>query len=146
MAGPTSWRCDACATPVTADGGVLAYLTQGRPPFASGRFRILHAPCGMAEDAELVTVRLSACLDRDGLSLMLAFLSAGPGRRDETGPTVDDVDEFVDVIRRLHVPFYEPARLRFGEPQVQRTLRRADRASPYQSAALRSLVQERVGS
>jgi hypothetical protein len=141
VTGPTSWRCDECATAVTADGGLLAYRTQPQPPYAAGGFRILHASCRAPNDAELATVRLAACLDRDGLSLLLGFLSAGPGRCPEPGLTVDDIDEFVDLIRRLHVPFYEPARRRFGEPHVRRTLLRADRAGPYQSPALRRLLQ-----
>lgn len=126
---------------MAADGGLLAFRTQPHAPYAAGGFRILHASCREPDDAELATVRLEACLDRDGLSLLLGFLSAGPGRRPEPGLTVADVDEFVDLIRRLHVPFYEPARRRFGEPHVRRTMLRADRASPYQSPALRKLVQ-----
>ncbi len=126
---------------MAADGGLLAFRTQPHAPYAAGGFRILHVSCREPDDAELATVRLEACLDRDGLSLLLGFLSAGPGRRPEPGLTVADVDEFVDLIRRLHVPFYEPARRRFGEPHVRRTMLRADRASPYQSPALRKLVQ-----
>lgn len=145
MAAPSSWRCDGCGTVVAADGGVLAFRTQPHPPYSSGGFMILHASCLGPVEAEYGTVQLSACLDRDGLSLLLAFLSAGPGRPDEPGPTVQDMDEFVDVIRRLHIPFYEPARPRFDDPPVRRALRRADRVSPYQSTALRRLAHDRVG-
>jgi hypothetical protein len=140
MAGPTAWRCDACMRSVTGDDGVLTFRTQTRPPYATHAFRILHATCHRAEDDEHSTIGLTACLDRDGLSLLLAFLSADPGRPDEPGLTIGDLDEFVDVVRRLHVPFYEPARSRFDEPQVEQSLRRADRVSPYQSPALRRLV------
>lgn len=144
MAGPTSWWCDSCATAVTADDGLLAFRTQEQPPYAARGFSILHVRCVTTDIGELGAVRLAACLGRDGLSLLLAFLSAGPGRPDEPGPAVHDIDEFVDAIRRLHVPFYELARRRFGDPRVWRTLRRADRASSYQSPALRRLARETV--
>lgn len=146
MAGPTSWWCDGCATAVTSDDGLLAFRTQAQPPYATGGFLIMHGRCVTADNGEFGTVRLAACLGRDGLSLLLAFLSAGPGRPDEPGPAVHDIDEFVDAIRRLHVPFYESARRRFGDPRVRRTLRRADRASSYQSPALRRLTRETASS
>lgn len=129
-----------------AQDGVLAYRTQPHPPFAAHAFRIVHVTCHSVGDTELCTVGLAACLDRDGLSLLLAFLSAGPGRRDEPGLTVHDIDEFVDVVRRLHVPLYEPARARFGDPAVRAALRHSDRAGPYQSPALRRLLRDPVGT
>lgn len=129
---------------MTADRGVLAFVTQAQPPFSVHGFEILHETCLTEPDAEPDAIRLSACLDRDGLSLLLSFLSAGPGRPDEPGLVVSDLDEFVDVIRRLQVPFYEPARARFGEPEVCASLRGADRASPYQSPSLGRLTHNRA--
>lgn len=146
MAGPSSWHCDGCGTAVTADGGVLAFRTQTQMPYAADGFQILHASCRPAAGSEVGTVRLAACLDRDGLSLLLSFLSAGPGRVGEPGPAVQDLDEFVDVIRRLHVPYYEQARRRFGDPHVRHALQRADRVGPYQSSDLRRLAQDRPES
>ncbi|WP_420121434.1 hypothetical protein [Nakamurella sp.] len=96
-------------------------------------------------DTPFDTVELAACLDRDGLSLLLAFLSAGPGRPGEGGPAVQDLDEFVDLIRRLHVPYYEPARDRFDDPAVREALRRGDRVGPYQSPELRRLAAGEAG-
>lgn len=142
MSAPSSWRCDGCGTVVTADG-VLAFRTQQQAPYAVGGFRILHDTCLPPDEPEGGAVGLAACLDRDGLSLLLAFLSAGPGRSGEPGPAVQDLDEFVDVIRRLHVPYYEPARPRFDEPDVRGALRQADRVGPYQSAGLRGLAPDR---
>lgn len=146
MAGPSSWRCDGCGTAVAADGGVLAFRTQDQLPYAVGGFQILHGTCLPPTGSEVDTVGLAACLDRDGLSLLLAFLSAGPGRSDEPGPAVQDLDEFVDLIRRLHVPSYETARPRFGEPLVRAALRQADRVGPYQSTDLHRLARGRPGS
>lgn len=146
MAGPGSWRCDGCGTAVAADGGVLAFRTQEESPYAAGGFQILHGTCLPATGTPVGTVGLAACVNRDGLSLLLAFLSAGPGRADEPGPALQDLDEFVDLVRRLHVPYYEPARTRFDEPPVREALQRADRVAPYQSAELRRLARDRPGS
>lgn len=159
---------------MSADGGVLAFGTDEQHPYAAGGFQILHAACLPAAGApapapgrdavgtrtdratgpstdpapgrSINTVALAACLDGDGLSLLLAFLSAGPGRPGEGGPAVLDLDEFVDVVRRLHVPYYEPARVRFDDPPVRAALRRADRVGPYQSTELRRLAPDRSGS
>lgn len=137
---PTAWRCDLCAGEVHRDGGLLTFRTQQEPPYSVHAFRIVHATCGSAGAGEVAGEPLAACVDQDGLSLLLAFLSAGPGRRGDPGLAVSDIDEFVDLVRRLHVPFYERARHRFGDPQVERSMRLTDRARPYQTPALRPLA------
>ena len=52
-----------------------------------------------------------------------------------------DNDEFVDLIRRLHTPYYEQARERFTDPQIARALSRDDRWHPYRPANLRRLAE-----
>jgi len=51
-------------------------------------------------------------LGADGMPVILAFLDVGPHHREEyKGPEVRSVREWMEVFRRLHLAYYEEARL-----------------------------------
>lgn len=135
----TRWTCDICAQDVPAAHGLLTFRNQSEDQFLGYDFRIVHSRCSVGSDATAEDV-LSNYLGADGLGSLLAFLSAGPGRPGEQGLAVRDIDEFVDVIRRLHTPFYEQARIRFSDPLIRARMRADDRWRPYHSANLRAIA------
>ena len=137
----TRWTCDDCGQDVSGDDGVLMFQNESAEPFLAYEFRIVHPlSCQRASD-NAVTEELHTYLGEDGLTRLLAYLTAGPGRAREPGLAVRDVDEFVDLIRRLHTPYYEQARERFTDPQIARALSRDDRWHPYRPANLRRLAE-----
>lgn len=53
------------------------------------------------------------------LAMLLSWLSHGPlVGPSETMPEVHDFDEYVNLVRRLHTPYYEEARGRFSDDDM----------------------------
>jgi hypothetical protein len=139
------WICDNCSLDASSSNGVLSFLTESTPPFLAYEFRIIHASGCQSDNDEAVTEELHTYLGADGLAKLLAYLTAGPGRAGEQGIAVRDVDEFADLIRRLHTPYYEQARRRFRVPVMAEALRTDDRWHPYLPAKLRIIAEtERI--
>ena len=137
----TQWTCDGCGQDVSGPDGQLTFRNEAAEPFLAYEFRIVHpSSCQRAND-NAVTEELHTYLGEDGLTRLLAYLTAGPGRAREPGLAVRDIDEFVDLIRRLHTPYYEQARERFTDPQIAQALRSDDRWHPYRPANLRRLAE-----
>jgi hypothetical protein len=123
------WICDECHELIEhPDHGHLEWIVDSRER-ASG-FRIVHHERRSPRAIELESratsmdcyryarhprrhdLDLTQFLGPDGLVEMLAFLDPGPYHVPKfDGPRVRDVREFVEVFRRLHVPYYEEARL-----------------------------------
>ena len=137
---PSAWICDTCGQDVSADDGAVSSRIPSTGAFLVADFRIVHAAGCRPPGADVVTTDVRSHLGADGLSLLLAYLSAGPGRAGETGVAISDIDSFVDLVRRLQIPHYEQARRRFDEPGVAALLRRGDRWTPYRPSSLRQLL------
>src|SRR6478736_5864673 len=114
----TTWYCDTCHEEITdTTAALLAWKdmrTEGGG-YQSGDFRIVHKGKKCDYDNSMATLELSDMLGPDGLAHLLYFLSIGPLK----GPTrpesrIVDMDQFVDIIRRLQTPRYEEARRYFG--------------------------------
>jgi hypothetical protein len=60
-------------------------------------------------------MHIHAFLGADGLQALLAFLDAGPLLAPDGPPQdgVADIRNYVDTVRRLHIPHYEEARRYF---------------------------------
>jgi hypothetical protein len=123
------WICDECREVIDdADRGHMEWMVdEGDRAWG---FRIVHhgrrSPrAGDAvspargtdchryrQHASRYDLDLSQFIGTDGLVEMLAFLDPGPDHVPRfTGPRVRDVRELVEIVRRLHVPYYEEARL-----------------------------------
>jgi|SRR5690349_17204815 len=137
----TRWTCDTCGQEVSGTDGALTFRCESDEPFLAYQFRIVHAVRCQRGGDDTVTEDLHTYLGDDGLTRLLAHLTAGPARACEAGLAVRDIDEFVDLIRRLHTPYYEQARDRFAEPAVAEALRADDRWHPYRPSQLRTLAE-----
>src|SRR5690606_4189633 len=83
-------------------------------------------------------------LGPQGASYCLTFLSYGPVIARDSNYSrckVTDLDEFVDFMRRVQVPYYEEARRLFGHPDVRSDLADANEFYPYIPDTMKSLIE-----
>jgi hypothetical protein len=110
------WICDTCHEPVGPDDGWLEWL---EPETGAYDFRITHHERKCQKHAyhdDVGDMHLSTFLNAQGLQALLSMLDVGPlldPDRTRT-PATSDIPSLVEVIRRLHIPFYEEARLYFN--------------------------------
>ena len=119
------WICDACGEVIETPGdGYLEWLSGDDHKAHS--FRIVHhapkSPRKPGGDCYAYTkasgrmdLDLDAHVGPSGLPHLLTFLDAGEyHQRDYQGPEVRNVREWVELFRRLQLPYYEEARLYWG--------------------------------
>jgi hypothetical protein len=75
----------------------------------------------------------------------LSWLSAGPLREDG-GIRVADMDEYVDLVRRVQTPYYEEARPRFGDEKTYHWLGDANEYYPYLPKTLQRIAEGALGA
>jgi len=110
------WICDTCRQPVSIADGWVEWLD----PVKRGPrdFHIVHhrSRCFQHTDAvDRSDNALNYFLGPDGLQILLAMLDRGRilDPNAERLPAIPDLPSFVEVFRRLHIPYYEEARLYF---------------------------------
>lgn len=146
----TTWTCDTCGQQVEPTlGTVVARYTDDEVRLPTG-FRIVHKNIGglQCDPGSAAGYRFNLDLHTltgpEGAAKLLAYLSPGP-LRGGGGPVVADVDEFVDLFRRLQTPFYEQARERFTEERVRRAYADANEHLPYMPGELEQIAAGNVG-
>lgn len=143
-----SWTCDTCGEQIVgADAGNVVFDTTDDPHRCSN-FRIVHRvterpSCDPPGTEYLMLVNL---VGAGGLSNLLSWLSPGPIIRSSSpgasAPQIEvDLDEFVDLIRRIHVPHYDAARLRFADEDVLAEMSDANETYPYIPHVLAHIAQ-----
>jgi hypothetical protein len=86
---------------------------------------------------------LGECLGIDGLTTLLSWLSEGPV--DDSGHhdvVPEDLDGYVDLVRRLQTPFYEEARRKFRNSEVRQELAGVNPIYPYTLDRLRWVAEQ----
>lgn len=109
------WICDKCGEIVSNDpdcGYVLAYYEPGTGKYR--KFSIIHK--NKCDDGHKCgSWALEDFSSRDGLSLLLELLHPGPIVHSEFCSIAPErMGAFVDLARRLFVPYYEEARQFFN--------------------------------
>jgi hypothetical protein len=145
---PQAWLCDICWEPIPSVGvGLVIWQESKERPMHD--FKIVHKtidPWRCWDRAEAAGYRSSeeidACTGVDGLTNLLSWLSLGPldaatQGRNRTHVASEDLDDFVDLVRRLQIPYYEEARRRFGDQEVHEELAGVNPVYPYTVARLR---------
>lgn len=141
----TSWVCDHCGQLVeTAAEGILIW---GYEPgtYRSQNFRIVHkngrgpGGCDPKGSAFPSSLDLDGLLGPEGQAHLLSFLSAGP-LNGQSEPRVVNMDEFVDVFRRLQTPWYEEARQSFNDEDVVNDWAGSNEYHPYLPDSLRRIA------
>lgn len=134
------WYCDVCGEPIEKVSD--AYVVWGHnTKMADGGFKIIHK--SRCDDNRLnASMALRDFLGVEGLNKILSMLTYGPlsGAAGQN-PGVADMDEFVDLVRRVQIPYYEEARRRFGEQDVQDHWQGANEVRPYMQDALQAIIK-----
>nr|WP_314900715.1 hypothetical protein [uncultured Deefgea sp.] len=53
-----------------------------------------------------------------------------------------DFDEFVDLYRRVQIPYYEEARKKFNNPALLAEMEDASELHPYQEDVLKQIIEK----
>ena len=136
------WYCDVCGDVIECieDGYVIWKRDDQYREYA---FKIIHkVRCDLKDHS--CSMALHDFLGEDGLAYVLAFLSLGPVKHSlgQTHHGVADIDEFVDLVRRVQTPYYEEARTHFDEEQVMESLSDANEVYPYLRATCEKLARQ----
>ena len=144
MASLGPWYCDQCGQTIDDASGrdVGSGYVLWHPRGGDENYRIVHkVRCD--DDTYPSSAPLENFLGPDGLVRLTSFLSLGPimgalGQRRTSG--VEDLDGFVDFVRRVQVPGYEEARRRYDDPDVIQRFSDATETYPYLQEAIRALM------
>lgn len=88
---------------------------------------------------------LTNYLGPEGLIRMTACLTVGPIQLAQHQPernSIGDLAAYVDLIRRLHVPYYEEARRRFGDPDIAEQFADSSEIAPYFPERLKEMLPD----
>ncbi len=111
------WYCDSCGEMIeTADDGWLEWYHERDEHFNNKGFRIVHHDSSCMYDTDVMfqqgkstsDMHLNSFVGADGLVNLLSKIQY---------KSVKDEAELVEVIRRLHVPYYEEARKLHNEAE-----------------------------
>ena len=137
----TTWRCDVCSEIIDSpESGYVIWKSD--PNLLSHAFKVIHKrKCDLKDHHS--SAALSDFLGEKGLSYLLSKLSLGPIKKSQGQPSacqVADMDEFVDFFRRVQTPFYEQARIKFGDEQVKEDFSDSNELYPYLPEILKGIA------
>jgi hypothetical protein len=135
----TRWYCDVCGEPIERlkDGHLI--WKADAPSYKDHSFKIVHQRSCDLKDHEHSSP-LSELVGVDGLANLLALVSLGPLKRSSI-MGIKDMNEWVDVVRRLQTPHYEEARRRFNVPELMDAYADSNAVAPYLQRSLISMLQ-----
>lgn len=145
------WVCDACGDLIEKpEDGYLQWLFDEN--LNRYEFIIVHHKtatskegdgCYLHASGRLGDVSLKSVVGSNGLSYLLSFLDVGTYLEPEyVGPRVQNIREVVEIIRRLHTPYYEEARQYWSDALDDDYFGGANEVSPYSEDSLRRLIKE----
>jgi hypothetical protein len=85
---------------------------------------------------------LARFLGPDGLVQLLGFLDISPRDTEEHGPEVRSTRELSELIRRLHLPHYEEARMYWTSAEQDGAFQEANDTSPYEQYTLKRIIEK----
>lgn len=136
-----TWYCDVCQGKIEdVKRGYVIWKSTG-----SGyrSFKIIHqGKCDL--NSHPASAALEDFIGSRGLTYLLSFLTQGPLlTRSRSGtPSIEDFDEFTDLVRRVQTPYYEEARRLFGTEEVEDRFSDANEYLPYLPEMLKSIIEE----
>ena len=144
------WLCDACGEVIRSpEAGMVEWLA-GADNKRSG-FQIVHRPldsprseaggCGYPDSAG-ADLSLDVLVGEVGMPLLLSFLDVGSNRAGCAGPWVEDAREFVELTRRLTIPYYEEARTLFRAARADGYFEGMDDSRMFLPRTLEDLVRK----
>jgi hypothetical protein len=136
----TVWYCDVCKEAISnTDNALITW--ESNDEHKCFDFKIAHKNC--ANWGTKHSCELSTFLGSKGLAVLTSMLSRGKALEANIND-IKDMDEFVDLIRRLQLPYYEEARKSFGTFDVYELFGR-DAHSVYLPENLKKIIEENIG-
>ncbi|ETT30437.1 hypothetical protein C161_27458 [Paenibacillus sp. FSL R5-192] len=134
------WVCDSCDENIDVDDGFFEWYREDSTGKEKG-FRIVHNksrclydPRQLYRDGKSnLDMNLDAFVGRRGLVTLLSILDEG---------NIEDVKEWTEVVRRLHVDYYEEARMYWSEAQADGYLDGSNGVSEFLPSNLKELIQK----
>lgn len=152
MAPLTRWTCDICGTAITdPDVGLVVWPRSEARKF--GGFKLVHKSISgrTCDPNDGPSMQISDLVGERGQAWLLYFLSEGPmsqqarleAPHDEPTPQprVSSLDEWVDLFRRLQVPWYEEARPLLNNELVRWSVSNYDDPGNYTPETLESVAR-----
>ncbi|WP_293932987.1 hypothetical protein [Iodobacter sp.] len=137
------WICDSCGKTITSpdEGYVIWQHDSNQHDFD---FRIIHK--FVCEPPSYPSsVPLKDFLGTKGSTYLLSFISLGKIKargQYRNYCHVLNFDEFVDLYRRVQIPYYEEARTKFNNPQLLADMEDASEVHPYQEDVLKQIIEK----
>jgi hypothetical protein len=149
------WICDHCGEIIESpEQGFLEWIRDENDKRYD--FKIVHhapysprRPSGHCYHHDDISGRqdlpLKHFVGGEGSAHLLSFLDVGPyHEEDYPGPRVRDIREFVELMRRLTIPYYEEARLYWGRAMDDGFFGGASEVAMYHTENMKIIV-ERYG-
>lgn len=136
------WICDVCGDIVTVEDGYIIWR-HTEDLMSEFDFKIIHqGKCDIQHYPS--SGALKDFLGTDGLIKLTSFLSHGPIIYNNgmlAQPKIKDIGHFIDFLRRVQVPYYEEARIRFKNRELLNDLSDANEVYPYLEENLRAIIE-----
>lgn len=136
----TIWYCDACGNEIHDPQAALVTWDFNKDN-EKHEFFIIHKGRICDRERGSFSMELSDMLGAEGQEHLLSFLSYGPLPRREGQPKIENMDQFVDLFRRLHTPGYEEARRYFHLEEVRDEFSGANEYAAYTPASMARIIK-----
>lgn len=137
------WKCDACGQIIDRpDTGWVEWLAGPTQGTKAHGFRIVHNSnrCQYPSSARVHDVHLLHLVGTDGLANLLTLLVPGRSRGNhEDG--VANLDEWTEIVRRLHLPHYEEARQYWADAEADHFFAEPEHQARYSQTTLVGLLK-----
>jgi hypothetical protein len=136
----STWICDYCHDEITDPTfALLAWQSPARGQ--AHDFRILHKGQKCDRDRSDNTLELHQVVGSGGMGPLLALLSQGRFFGPSSPAGAVNLDEWVDVFRRVQVPWYEEARQHFSNSAVRGEFADSNEVYVYEQESLKRIIE-----
>jgi hypothetical protein len=138
----SQWKCDACGQIIERpEMGWVEWLAGPTRGTIAHAFRIVHNSrrCQYPSMGRVRDIHLVHLLGPDGLATLLQLVSPG-GRTGNREDGVANLDEWGELVRRLHVPHYEEARHYWAYAEADNVFSGLAGHSQYSKATLLKIL------
>jgi hypothetical protein len=148
------WICDTCHEIIKQPEHGYVEYKMDRDSLLYHGFRIVHhaphspyrkdgANCYYSNNERGGDMALTDCLGAHGLVLLTSWIDPGKEfTRKFEKPGVKDLREWVVLMRRLHVPYYEEARFFFGQAHSDGNMGNSNQVYFYSPEGLQEMLRE----
>ena len=138
------FKCDACGQIIARpDVGWVEWLAGPTRGTKAHGFRIVHNSnrCQYPTSGRVHDMHLTHLLGPDGLAILLTLVAPG-GRTGNREDGVESLEEWGEIVRRLHVPYYEEARQYWSDAEADGFFAGPNTSALYNQTMLRDILTQ----